>query len=257
MYLDKILHQRRASDRYPASAEQVTAWMKMVAAAEPPRGFAQALREASFPTVISEFKRASPSKGVLNADMDPVEQARRYEAGGASALSVLTEPHHFRGSLVDLQRARAAVSLPVLRKDFLLQPWELFEARAHDADAVLLIAAALERETLAEMLTLTHSLGMDALVEVHDQAELDWVLEVEPRIVGINNRNLKTFEVDLETTSRLAERVPEGVLTVSESGFESQSQLLRFRNRVDAFLIGESLVTSGDPEGALRRLRDV
>ncbi|MCA9795572.1 MAG: indole-3-glycerol phosphate synthase TrpC [Candidatus Eremiobacteraeota bacterium] len=250
------MNHRRGGRRYGDSAAQGRHWRERAGDAPPPRDFHRALAEGAFPTVIAEIKRASPSKGPLRPDLDPAQLARAYEAGGAAALSILTEEEHFRGSLDDLVAGRAACSLPVLRKDFLLEPWEVYEARAHGADAVLLIAAALEIQKLGEMQSLAHQLGMAALVEVHDEKELAEVLTVEPRIVGINNRNLKTFEVDLQTTTRLVAALPKGVLSVSESGFTAPADLAGFKNSVDAFLIGESLVTSQDSESALRRLKN-
>lgn len=256
MYLERILNHRRGGHRYGDSAAQLRHWRERAADGPAPRDFAAALAQGTFPTIIAEIKRASPSKGPLRPELDPAQLARAYEAGGAAALSVLTEEEYFRGSLDDLVAARRACGLPVLRKDFLLEPWEVYEARAHGADAVLLIAAALETPRLAEMQALAHELGMAALVEVHDEKELHDVLTVEPRIVGINNRNLKTFEVDLQTTTRLVAAFPKGVLSVSESGFAQAADLAGFENLVDAFLIGESLVTSQDSESALRRLKD-
>lgn len=256
MYLERILNHRRGGHRYGDSAAQLRRWRERAADGPAPRDFAKALAQGTFPTIIAEIKRASPSKGPLRPDLDPAQLARAYEAGGAAALSVLTEEEYFRGSLDDLVAARNACVLPVLRKDFLLEPWEVYEARAHGADAVLLIAAALETPRLAEMQALAHELGMAALIEVHDEKELRDVLTVEPRIVGINNRNLNTFEVDLHTTTRLVAALPQGVLSVSESGFGGVADLAGFENLVDAFLIGESLVTSQDSESALRRLKN-
>lgn len=250
MFLEKILNSCR--ERRPADLASLKA---RAADAEPPRGFARALREAAFPAIIAEIKRASPSRGDLRPDLEPAQLAAAYEAGGAAALSVLTEGRFFKGSLDDLRQARAACSVPVLRKDFLLAPWELYEARAAGADAVLLIAAALDADKLADMAGLAQELGMDVLFEVHDAQELEAVRTVEPRIVGINNRDLRTFVVDLETTKNLASRLPEGVLRVSESGFFGPSDLAPFRGLVEAFLVGESLVTAPDPKAALEKLR--
>lgn len=253
MFLDKILAARRASPHFLDGPSRLPDLRRQAAEASPLRDFAGALRRDP-PAVIAEIKRASPSKGDLRPDLDPADLARAYERGGAAALSVLTEGPHFRGSLDDLRRARAACGLPVLRKDFLLQEWEVVEARAAGADAVLLIVAALPAERLRAMLEEASEQGLAALVEVHDEGELDTALAAGARIVGINNRDLRSFQLDLETTRRLAPRIPEGVIRVSESGI-FRSEDLRNLGSVEAVLVGESLVTSQDPEMALRTLR--
>lgn len=255
MYLEKILHARRQSGDFQAGRARRAEFVRAAADAEPARDFAGALTAGPWPRVIAEIKRASPSKGTLKDPLDPAEVARGYAQGGAVALSVLTEPLFFRGSEDDLRQARAAVKLPVLRKDFLLEPWEVDQARAMGADAVLLIAAALAPELLGEMQARAHELGMAALVEVHDERELEAVLPFQPRLVGINNRNLSTFALDRATTRRLGTRLPAGVVRVSESGFFTRAELNELPE-VDAFLVGESLVTAEDPALALRRLRE-
>lgn len=253
MFLEKILAVRRASPHFQNGPARLAEFRRGAAEASPVRDFAAALRRGG-PTVIAEIKRASPSKGDLRPDLDPADLARAYERGGAAALSVLTEEPHFRGSLDDLRRARAACALPVLRKDFLLQEWEVVEARAAGADAVLLIVAALPPDRLLAMLDAASEQGLAALVEVHDEAELDVALGAGARIVGINNRDLRSFRVDLEITRRLVPRIPEGVIRVSESGI-GRPEDLRNLGSVEAVLVGESLVTSPDPEAALRTLR--
>lgn len=219
------------------------------------RDFAASLR-ASRPGIISEIKKASPSKGVLALDFDPRRTGRQYEAGGASALSVLTDRDFFQGSLEDLQAARGAVKLPVLRKDFTIAEYHVVEAAAHGADAILLIAAILDEAQMRGFRELAAAHGMASLVEVHDDAELDSALKSGAEIVGVNNRDLSTFDVRLETSLRLAERIPRGVLKVSESGIQdAQDVRTLMAAGYDAFLVGERLMKSADPAAALRSLK--
>lgn len=211
---------------------------------------------ASPPALIAEVKKASPSKGLLCADFDPPRIARAYEQGGAAALSVLTDRNFFRGSLEDLEAARAAVSMPVLRKDFTLDEAHVVEAAAHGADAILLIAAILETAEMRRFRELAGRLGLAALVEVHDQEELHRAVDSGAEILGVNNRNLHTFEVKLETSLRLAERMPSGAVRVSESGIRSSADIRLLRDAgYHAFLVGEHLMTSPDPASALQALR--
>jgi indole-3-glycerol phosphate synthase len=218
------------------------------------RSFRQALG-ASRPAIIAEIKKASPSAGVIAQDFDPAAIATGYQNGGAAALSVLTDKQFFQGSLQDLVRARVATSLPVLRKDFTLDRYHLLEASAEGADAVLLIVAALDDEELKTLLSQAKELQLDALVEVHDERELDRALEVGADLVGVNNRNLKTLEVSLETSFRLAKKLPPGVLAVSESGIRTSEDIRRLMAAgFQAFLIGESLMKQPDPGAALARL---
>jgi indole-3-glycerol phosphate synthase len=206
--------------------------------------------------VIAEIKRRSPSAGQLRATVDVPSIASAYEQGGACALSVLTEGPHFGGSLEDLRAARAACGLPILRKDFVVDPFQLHEAVTAGADAVLLIVAALPIERLAELRAKAATLALDALVEVHDERELDVALEIGAEIVGVNNRDLRDFSVDVERTFTLLERMPDGVTVVSESGIESPDQLRRLQEAgVDAVLVGEALMRAVDPRAALRALR--
>ena len=223
------------------------------------RGFADALATRGQPPRVSaEIKRASPSLGAIRADLDPVALARRYAAAGAVALSVLTDGPGFGGSLDDLAAVRAAVALPLLRKDFLLEPYQLFEARLAGADAILLIVAALPASALSELLGLAAELGLSALVEVHDRAELDRALEVGARLIGINNRNLATFEVDLATSEALLPRIPATVGAVTESGVKGRAEVERLRRAgASNFLVGEALVRAADPEALLRELLSV
>ncbi|HTR36013.1 MAG TPA: indole-3-glycerol phosphate synthase TrpC [Bryobacteraceae bacterium] len=218
------------------------------------RDFAGALTSRQ-PAVIAEIKKASPSRGVLAAQFDPAGIARLYQQGGASALSVLTDEKHFQGSLADLESARSAVSLPVLRKDFTIDPYHVQEAAAHGADAILLIAAILSERQMRDFRELAERYGMAALVEVHDAEELKPAVASGARIIGVNNRDLNTFEVSLDTALRLAEKIPAGVVKVAESGIHNTADVARLRAAgYQAFLVGEHLMKSGDPAGALQAL---
>lgn len=219
-----------------------------------PRSFASALR-SHHPAIIAEIKKASPSKGLLSIDFQPAKTARSYQDGGAAALSVLTDRDFFQGSLNDLATARAAVNLPVLRKDFTISPVHIVEAAAHGADAILLIAAILSMREMRDFRELAARLGLAALVEVHDADELGHALDSGAQIIGVNNRNLRTFKVKLETSLELASMMPAGVIKVSESGIHSSADVRRLMDAgYSAFLVGEHLMKSGDPAGALRRL---
>lgn len=218
------------------------------------RDFAAALRAKS-PAIIAEIKKASPSKGLLTADFQPAANAIEYEAGGAAALSVLTDARFFQGGLDDLKSARAACALPALRKDFTVSEYHVIEAAAHGADAILLIAAILTQAQMRDYRELAASFGMAALVEVHDDAELDDALESGAEIVGVNNRNLHTFQVTLDTSLRLVTRIPDTLLKVSESGIESRDQIRQLQSAgFHAFLIGEHLMRSGSARDALLAL---
>ncbi len=207
------------------------------------------------PAVIAEIKKASPSKGILTAEFDPAALAQLYEEGGAAALSVLTDEKHFLGSLSDLESARGAVGLPTLRKDFTIDAYHVHQAAAYGADAILLIAAILTEREMREFRELAEHYGMAALVEVHDAEELEPAVASGARLMGVNNRNLHTFEVSLETSIRLAEKIPSGVVKVAESGIHSSSDVQQLRAAgYQAFLVGEHLMKSGDPAGALRAL---
>jgi indole-3-glycerol phosphate synthase len=224
-----------------------------------PRGWAQALRtkSGSGPAVIAELKKASPSKGLIRADFDVQWLARRYEAGGAAVLSVLTDEPYFQGSLRNLELASAAVSIPCLRKDFTIDEYQIVEARAHGGDAILLIAAALTDQEMSQFTTIAHAIGLDVLCEVHSAEELDRVLAMTeaPDAIGVNNRDLRTFEVRLETSLELVERIPSEVVRVAESGIHSRSDIATLHSAgFDAFLIGESLMRQPDPGVALLEL---
>jgi len=219
-----------------------------------PRDFEATLR-AKTPAIIAELKKASPSKGMLAREYHPDFLGHAYEEGGAACLSVLTDKNYFQGSLHDLEAARAAVSVPVLRKDFVIDRLQIFEAAAHGADAVLLIASILDAEELKQFRELAASLHMAALVEVHDAAELQKATDSGARIIGVNNRDLQTFEVDVDTSIRLSYLMPSDVIRVSESGITDRATVdLLTRAGFQAFLVGESLVKSGDPASFLRHL---
>lgn len=224
----------------------------------PARGFAGALAARvarGRAAVIAEIKQASPSKGLLRADFDPPAIARSYLAGGATCLSVLTDAPFFKGSLDDLRAVRAAVDLPLLRKDFLLDPYQVYEARAAGADCILLIVAALDDALLADLYAASGELGLDALIEVHDEAELDRAMRLAPRLLGVNNRNLHTFETRLDTTVRLAARVPRECTLVAESGIHSAADVALIRSAgVHAFLVGEAFMRAADPGARLAEL---
>jgi len=222
------------------------------------RGLTAALEakiEAGLPAVIAEIKKASPSAGVIRAEFDPVGIARSYEAGGAACLSVLTDVDFFQGSDAYLQEARAACALPVLRKDFTIDAYQVYEARAIGADAILLIVAALGDAALLELSLLAAELDLDVLVEVHDEAELERALEIPAPLVGINNRNLRTFDVRIETTLGLRERVPDQRVLVTESGIRTREDVVRLRAAgVHAFLVGEAFMRAPEPGKELARL---
>lgn len=218
--------------------------------------FLRALQEAPAPRIIAEIKRRSPSRGEIRKDFDVAALAAAYQAGGAAALSVLTDAPYFGGSLEALRKARAAVHLPILRKDFIIDPYQVDEAHLAGADALLLIVAALGRAELASLLARTRGYGMDALVEVHDEAELAQALAAGAELVGVNNRDLRSFHTELAVTLRLAPRIPSGVVFVSESGIFRHGDIERLAaSGASAYLVGESLMRERDPAGALRRLR--
>jgi indole-3-glycerol phosphate synthase len=253
--LDEILDGVRADLAVRAAAISLDELRSRVEQVAPARDVLGALRVGEGVKVIAEVKRSSPSKGALALIADPAGLAADYAAGGASVISVLTEKRRFGGSLEDLTAVRAAVGIPVLRKDFLVSAYQVWESRAHGADAVLLIVAALDQPTLVGLRELAESLGMTALVEVHDQAETARAVDAGSRVVGINARNLKTLGVDRGTFALLAPFVPAGILKVAESGVRGPEDVADYaRSGADAVLVGESLVTGGHPREAVAEL---
>lgn len=252
--LERIVEARRAAVEHRKRIVPETILRYGVKQAAPARNFAAALEREGL-NVIAELKKASPSRGVMRQDFDPVALAAELERSGAAALSVLTEEEFFQGALVNLQDARKTVSIPVLRKDFIFDPWQVWEARAGDADSFLLIAAILSGTRLRELIALGRELAMEPLVEVHSAEELARALEAGARILGVNNRDLRTFELRLETSLELIERIPNECLAVSESGLRSHEDLSRLRAAgFDAFLIGEHLMQAPFPGAALAAL---
>ncbi len=253
-YLDRILKDHRAIARSDhRSLRALTAEAEQM---PPTRGFAAALRGQSTLAVIAEIKRRSPSKGDLFADLDAAVVARAYERGGARCLSVLTDAPDFGGSAADLQAARNACTLPVLRKDFTVSERDVLDARIMGADCVLLIAAALDKSELFTFHELAISIGLDVLVEIHDEAELDIALRADASIIGVNQRDLITFRVDHERAERMAALIPSDVIRVAESGVRDRNDAQNLRRAgYDAVLVGESLVTAADPAAAIAELR--
>jgi indole-3-glycerol phosphate synthase len=256
--LQKILARKREEIAEREARSSLNVLRCRAEQAPAPRRFVQALRNAAAagrPAVIAEIKKASPSKGVLREDFRPAEIAASYQAGGAACLSVLTDHDFFQGCEDYLEQAREACRLPVLRKDFLIDPYQVYEARAIGADCILLIAAALGDRLMGELAALAGALGMDVLVEVHDAAELDRALRLELPLIGINNRNLRTFEVDLRTTLELLPRIPAETLVVTESGILEPADVTRMREHgVHGFLVGEAFMRAEDPGARLAAL---
>ena len=252
-YLDRILERHR--ETAAADTRPIDQLIEQARAMPPTRGFRGALAGRSSLGVIAEIKRRSPSKGDLNADLDPAEMARSYERGGAACLSVLTDVEHFGGSVADLQAARTACSLPVIRKDFTVGERDVLDARIMGADCVLLIAAALDRSELVGFHALAVDLGLDVLVEIHDERELEHALAADATLIGVNQRDLVTFQVDHERAVRMAGVIPDHAVKVAESGVRGADDARSLRAAgYDAVLVGETLVTSGDPAATIADL---
>ncbi|MBF1802137.1 indole-3-glycerol phosphate synthase TrpC [Alloalcanivorax profundimaris] len=256
--LDRIIERKRAEIHAGQQHYTIGDFEAMAENQGKARGFAAALYRSVAehrPAVIAEIKKASPSKGVIREDFDPVDIARRYEEAGASALSVLTDEEFFQGHEDYLRAARNAVTLPVLRKDFMIDPWQIFQSRAMGADAVLLIVAALSDAQLDELYHAAQRAGCDVLVEVHSAEELERAMKLNIELVGINNRDLRTFETRLDTSLSLADEVPADRLVITESGIHSREDVRLMRdNGINGFLVGEAFMKAGDPGAALKAL---
>jgi indole-3-glycerol phosphate synthase len=259
--LDQILQYKHEEVRSRRAVIDPGHLAARIAAAPAPRGFLRALEErrrALRPALICEIKKASPSKGLIRANFDPPVHARAYQAGGAACLSVLTDTPSFQGCDDDLRTASAACTLPILRKDFMVDPWQVDEARALGADAILVIMSAVDDATALALVSAARHHGMDVLVEVHDHRELERAVRLGTGLIGVNNRNLRTFEVSLHTTLDLLPHVPDGVVLVTESGIAGARDVAdMIRSGVGAFLVGESLMRQADVEQATRALADV
>jgi indole-3-glycerol phosphate synthase len=258
--LDQIIAHKRIEIAEAEQAVPLTELRRLAAWQPVPRGFAAVLRPQDAkphltPALIAEVKRASPSRGELNTDLDPAALAHDYAHAGAAAISVLTDRKFFRGSLQDLEAVRLAVLQPILQKDFIVNEYGIVQARAAGADAVLLIVAALDDSELPDLLAVTHGLGMNAVIEVHNEAELARALKLDGRIIGVNNRNLATFAVDTNTTARLRPLVPPEIIFVAESGIRTAEDVQQLRElNADAMLVGEALVTSGNVMDKIKEL---
>jgi indole-3-glycerol phosphate synthase len=256
--LQKIVARKREEIAERASKVSLEALQAQLDGAPPPRGFVAAIQAKlalGKPGVIAEIKKASPSRGVIREHFIPAEIAKSYERGGAACLSVLTDIDFFQGADGYLQQARAACALPVIRKDFIIDPYQVYEARVLGADCILLIAACLSDAQMKSLAGLANTLGMDVLIEVHDEEELARSLPLNQPLVGINNRNLRTFEVSLETTLRMLEQIPAGRIVVTESGIHTPQDVRLMRaHRVNAFLVGEAFMRADEPGEKLAEL---
>lgn len=256
--LKNILARKQQEIIERSSVKPIAQLLEQIASASAPRGFAMAL-EAKLAVgqsaVIAEIKKASPSKGVIREDFDPAAIAKSYAKGGAACLSVLTDVDFFQGADRYLTMARAACDLPVIRKDFIVDPYQIYEARAMGADCILLIVSALNEEQLYQLHEVAITMGMDVLIEVHDVAELNTALKLDNPMVGINNRNLHSFDVSLDNTFQLLEHIPKGKIVITESGIDHRDDVVAMReNNVNAFLVGEAFMRSDEPGERLREL---
>lgn len=253
--LDRIVAHKRGEIAVAKAARPLEGLQAELASAPPVRDFRAALRAAPWMGLIAEVKKASPSAGVIQADFDPLAIATGYQTAGANCLSVLTDEHFFQGHLNDLRHIRAAVAIPCLRKDFLVDRYQVLEARVAGADAILLIAECLNDCELRDLYFYASELGMESLIEVYDPENLDRVLKLEPALVGVNNRDLRTFTVDLEHTLRLADRIPVTTMLVSESGIKTRNDVQSLKAAgVSAILVGETLMRAADVAGSIRSL---
>jgi indole-3-glycerol phosphate synthase len=254
MYLDKIVSYKKGELEHRKRRVSLKDVRRKAADTEPTRRFLDAVAAPGI-RIIAEIKKASPSAGVIRSDFDPVKIAQIYEENGAAALSILTDEHFFQGSLDQLEKIRASVKIPLLRKDFTFDEYQIYEARAAGADAVLLIVRILQGAQMKDYIALVSELGMAALAEVHDEEEMKRAKEIRARLIGINNRDLDTFKVDLETTVKLAKEAPREAVLVSESGISTRDHIKRLKDcGVHAFLIGESLLREKDPGEKLTEL---
>lgn len=259
--LDQIIATKVEELATRKAVQTTTELERLVASSEltTPLGFVDALMiraAARTPGFIAEIKKASPSKGVIREDFDPVAIAKDYAANGAACLSVLTDEQYFQGADAYLRSVRQSVDIPIIRKDFTIDPYQILEARLMGADCILLIASALSAQQLSDLYTTAHDLGLDVLIEVHDQQELETALALEPNLIGINNRNLKTFETSLDTTLNLLPHIPKGATVVTESGIRGKENVQHMvAAGVYCFLVGEALMRQPSPGGALAELR--
>ena len=252
--LDKIIAQKREEVEQRKKVATITYLQQRIARQKPALDLAPALK-GDHVRLIAEVKQASPSRGTLSLNFNPIELARTYAEGGAAAISVLTEANYFMGSIEHLAAIKEAVGLPLLRKDFIFDPYQIYESRAYGADALLLITSILSQEQLKELVSLSHSLGLRCLVEVHNEGEVKRAVLSEAEIIGINNRDLNTFTVDITTTRRLRPLIPQERIVVSESGIKSKRDIEKLGKwGVDAVLVGEALVTAGDVRARMKEL---
>jgi len=252
--LDKIIAQKREAVEHRKKAVPMTYLQERIDCQKPVLDLAAALK-GDHVRLIAELKQASPSRGMLSPNFDPIDLAQTYADGGAAAVSVLTEASYFMGSIERLAAIREVVGLPLLRKDFIFDSYQVYESRAYGADALLLIAAVLSQEQLKELVSLSHSLGLECLIEVHNEGEVETAVFSKAEIMGINNRDLNTFAIDINTTRHLRPLVPKGKIVVSESGIKSRRDMEKLAKwRVDAALVGEALVTAGDVRAKMKEL---
>jgi indole-3-glycerol phosphate synthase len=255
MFLEKVIAIKKEEINRKKTSSSLEEMKEMVSDLPSPRDLTESISKSGPMALIAEIKQASPSAGVIGDGADIAGMACAYQAGGASAVSVLTEPHFFQGALSHLRQVQEAVSLPVLQKDFIIDPFQIYEGRMAGADAILLIAAILDPRQLRELAALARSLGLVPLVEIHDEEDLKKIAGLDLLLIGINNRNLKTLGVDLETTIRLIERVHRGAMVISESGIKDRKDVLRLQEAgVKGILVGEVLMRAADPAGKIREL---